>query len=136
MLFSIIGTQKDFTEAGVIAKYWGEKIGSVTHPKYNYHCDALPAGWTEITPAEFARSIFFQYSPKATAWSRTAEGDARMFFMHNDTGFALIGDYHGQSIRIFKFGCQHDFDGVEVGRCLTRYTCKKCGFVETVDSSD
>ena len=56
--------------------------------------------------------------------------------MHNDIGFALIGDYHAKTVRIFKFGCEHSFHSVEVGRCLTRNACKKCGFVETVDSSD
>jgi hypothetical protein len=136
MLFDTVGGQSKVTSQSVIGKYWGGKIESVRHPKYSYGCDALPNGWAEITAAEFAQSIFFRYSPQAIAWSRTAEGDARLFFMHNDTGFALIGDYHAKTMRIFKFGCEHSFDGVEVGRCLTRYTCKKCGFVETVDSSD
>jgi hypothetical protein len=136
MLFDTIGTQPKLTQQAAVKKYWGEAIASVPHPKYSYGCDVYPHGWTEITPAEFAQSMFFRYSPVATGWSRALDGDARLFFMHNDTGFALIGDYHATTVRIFKFGCEHSFDGVEVGRCLTRYTCKKCGFVETVDSSD
>lgn len=32
--------------------------------------------------------------------------------------------------------CQHEFDEVSVGRCLHRWTCKKCGVSQVVDSSD
>ena len=33
--------------------------------------------------------------------------------------------------------CKHTFDaGRNVGRCLTQYTCKKCGAARVVDSSD
>ena len=39
--------------------------------------------------------------------------------------------------RYFKYqACKHEFTGRSVGRCITEYTCKKCGFVQVVDSSD
>lgn len=136
MLFNIVGTVKQLTQDQAIEKYWGGKIESLPHPKYRYGCDAHPIGWAEISQDDFAKSEFFRYEPYATGWSRTAIGDARMFFMPRDCGFALIGDYWGGRISIFKFGCQHDSNEETVGRCLTKYTCKKCGFVETVDSSD
>jgi len=136
MLFYIVGTEKNLSAEQAIEKYWGGEITSSSHPKYGYGCDALPFGWKEISHEEFAKSIFFWYSPFATAWSRTAIGDVRMFFMPQDCGFALIGESHGGKLSIFKFGCQHESIEENVGRCLTKYTCKKCGFVETVDSSD
>lgn len=136
MLFYQISGQRPITEQQAIDKYWGGKIESVNHPKYRYGCDVHPSGWTEITQEEFAQSDFFRYTALATGWSRTLLGDARLFFMHNDTGFAMIGDYWDKKISIFKFGCQHDFKSEEVGRCLTKYTCKKCSFAQTVDSSD
>ncbi len=136
MLFYQINHQREITQQQAISKYWGGEITSTPHPEYRYGCDALPHGWAEITPAEFAQSNFFRYTPLATGWSRTLEGDANLFFMHDDNGFAIIGDYHEKTVRFFKFGCKHDFAGEEVGRCLTKYTCKTCGFVQTVDSSD
>lgn len=136
MLFDAIGTQSRITKDQAIAKFWGSEIESVPHPQYRYGCDVYPHGWTEITQEEFSQSNFFRYAPLATAWSRTLAGDARMFFMHNDSGFALIGNYWDRKISIFKFGCEHQFKSKEVGRCLTKYTCEKCGFVETIDSSD
>ena len=136
MLFNIIGTVNRLTQDQAIEKYWGGKIECLPHPKYRYGCDMHPIGWAEISQDNFAKSDFFRYEPLATAWSRTAIGDARMFFMPRDAGFALIGDYHSGKLSIFKFGCQHDSLEETVGRCLTKYTCKKCGYVETVDSSD
>lgn len=136
MLFDTIGTKPKLTKEAAVEKYWGGKVNSEPHPKYRYGCDAHPTGWAQISEEDFAESMFFRYSPIATGWTRTVLGDARLFFMHNDTGFALIGDYHPKKLSIFKFGCEHKFKGVEVGRCLTRYTCEKCGFVETIDSSD
>jgi hypothetical protein len=136
MLFNHIQGQRELTQQQAITKYWGGEIESVPHPKYRYGCEVHPHGWTEITQEEFAQSNFFRYTPLATGWSRTLAGDAFLYFMHDDTGFALIGDYWEKKVSIFKFGCQHDSTSEEVGRCLTKYTCKKCGFVQTIDSSD
>lgn len=33
-------------------------------------------------------------------------------------------------------GCLHSYDGRNVGRCLTQYTCSKCGDRHDIDSSD
>lgn len=30
----------------------------------------------------------------------------------------------------------HDYEREQVGRCRTRYTCKKCGKVKEIDSGD
>lgn len=126
---------QDFREK-VIKTYWGGEIGCERHPQSGYGCDVLPTGWTEITWEEFAKSRFFAYSPIATGWSRTILGDARMFFMHDDISYALIGEYWAGTVKVFRFGCQHDMASETVGNCLNRCTCKKCGFAETIDSSD
>lgn len=136
MQFYKIEGSRGLTAEQALAKYWGDKIESVPHPKYRYGCDVHPHGWDEITQEEFAQSSFFRYTPLAIMWSRTLLGDARMFFMPQDAGFAIIGDHQSGKLSFFKFGCQHDSMSENVGRCLTKYTCKKCGFVEAVDSSD
>jgi hypothetical protein len=39
--------------------------------------------------------------------------------------------------RYFKYQkCKHEFTSRSVGRCITEYTCRKCGFKNVVDSSD
>ncbi|WP_175878854.1 hypothetical protein [Burkholderia sp. BCC0097] len=116
--------------------YWGGKVGCEPHPKFGYGCDMLPNGWAEITREEFAKSRFFSYTPVATGWLRTTIGDARMFFMHDQISYALIGDYWGGTVKVFRFGCNHAMERKNVGNCMNRYTCTKCGFSETVDSSD
>lgn len=116
--------------------YWGGKIGCERHPTRQCGCDVLPHGWTEITWDKLAKSQFFRYAPIATGWSRTKLGDARLFFMHDQIGYALIGDYHAGTVKVFRFGCEHAMKSETVGNCLHRYTCTKCGFSEVVDSSD
>lgn len=135
ILEQIAGANKEFREK-IIATYWGGSIGTERHPTLQCGCDVLPNGWTEITWKELAQSRFFHHSPIATGWSRTKLGDARMFFMHDAVSFALIGDYWGGAVKVFRFGCKHQMEDKTIGNCLHRYTCKTCGFSEVIDSSD
>jgi hypothetical protein len=63
-------------------------------------------------------------------------------------GFAVLYDYNARdwkakedkpgskSVRYFKWvACEHDFVEKNIGNCLHRYTCKKCGYSYDVDSS-
>ncbi|KWF81269.1 hypothetical protein WL94_28255 [Burkholderia cepacia] len=136
MLLEKIGGADAAFRAQIEEIYWGGKVDFEPHPKYGYGCDVLPRGWAEITWETFAKSRFFWYSPIATGWLRTTIGDARLFFMHNQISFALIGNHHGGTVKVFQFGCEHSMKEERVGNCLHRYTCTKCGFTETVDSSD
>ncbi|KVN30738.1 hypothetical protein WJ63_08140 [Burkholderia pyrrocinia] len=136
MLLDKIGAADATLRTQIESIYWGRKIGSEPHPKYRYGCDTLPNGWTEITWEALAKSRFFFYTPVATGWLRTTIGDARLFFMHNQFSFALIGDYHAGTVKVFQFGCDHDMSNETIGNCLHRYTCTKCGFSEVIDTSD
>ncbi|MGZ7173850.1 hypothetical protein ACXKTX_09475 [Burkholderia gladioli] len=116
--------------------YWGGPVGTEPHPTQHYGCDVLPNGWVEITWEEFAKSNFFAYTPTAMGWIRTTIGDAKLFFMHDQNGYALINDYWAGTVKVFRFGCEHDMKSETIGRSVHRYTCKICGFSEVVDSSD
>ena len=35
-----------------------------------------------------------------------------------------------------KAGCKHNIETTNLGRCYNRYTCTKCGYSYSVDSSD
>lgn len=48
----------------------------------------------------------------------------------------LISTKQYGTVKVFRFGCEHVMDSKNVGNCLNRYTCTKCGFSEVVDSSD
>jgi hypothetical protein len=58
--------------------------------------------------------------------------------IYHDVIFFLEVEY-SKSIftpHLWIIGCIHECTSVSVGRCLTEYTCKKCGFKEVIDSSD
>lgn len=61
--------------------------------------------------------------------------------------YFVIGDFHGpggfavitsrDKVEYYKWiACEHDFVYDYAGRCLTNYTCTKCGHKFQVDSSD
>ncbi|AOJ62447.1 hypothetical protein WJ32_08240 [Burkholderia ubonensis] len=135
LLDKISGADVTF-RAQIETTYWGTSIGTELHPTHRCACDVLPNGWTEITWADLAKSQFFRHSPIASGWLRTKLGDARLLFMHDQIGYALIGDYWAGTVKVFRFGCKHVMESRRVGNCLHRYTCKTCGYSEVVDSSD
>jgi len=117
--------------------------------KYGAYND-FPPGWREISQEEMAQSNFFTYSPVLVEdrqmYPRDENGErefnkgrvsARLFHMHDGTGFGLGSDYWGKKIQWYRFElCNHDYAGTTIGKCLTRYTCKKCNYSEEIDSSD
>lgn len=56
-----------------------------------------------------------------------------------DGGFAVavFRQYREERVEYYEWGaCDHDFEGKNAGRCLTKYTCKKCHKTFEIDSSD
>ena len=115
----------------------------------------------EITVAEFAQSIFFSYDPvfighkqilpnrlKGTGIKALSTLTVTYFVFHNGTGIVLHSDYWQKKIRYFSFAvCEHIFRqptekeiegkiAPRPARCYHVSVCKKCGYVEAVDSSD
>ena len=45
------------------------------------------------------------------------------------------GDPAGKVLEI-EIGCKHDMEVTNLGRCYNKYTCTKCEFTYSVDSSD
>lgn len=114
----------------------------------------LPPNFREITEKEFAQSKFFIYTPDRWEYrqiSRKEDTDLfkwgpeqrscvfsiRIAHFYDGTGVALEHDYWSGKVRYFALGaCDHkDRTQRNVGNCLNEYTCKSCGFVETIDSS-
>lgn len=129
-----------------------EKEFGITH--YNYP----PTNFREISEKEFAQSHFHIYTPIAISFAqiylnpnpnrqRDAVHSVKYFFMHDMTGYAIGADYWDGKVHYYKFGCDHDYrqvsqeecrdrDIVHFGRCYHVSECKKCGFLEAIDSSD
>ena len=118
---------------------------------YNY----APPNWKEIKEEEFTTSHFFTYTPKFSEYRQIIFGDiskgemmsVQMFYFHDGTGVALYPDWREGKVRYFKFAkCDHDSveltqdeckkrDIQHFGMCWHVYECKKCGYIESYDSS-
>lgn len=121
------------------------------------HPNHLPPGWREIAEEEFAKSHFFIYGfeyvdYRSVMWpegehqhkSNVVHG-AKLFYMWDKSGYAIVRDYWGGKIRYFKFGCDHTWgaqftpeeeEKLPRGRCIHNSKCSKCGHIQSVDSSD
>jgi hypothetical protein len=113
----------------------------IIESKEKSNFNELPPNFKEITEQEFAQSKFFTYMPEKTEYRQVningKHTDLRMFWMYDNTGYAIVSNYWDGKVIYYSFAkCEHIFDEKTVGKCLTEYTCKKCGYRETIDSSD
>lgn len=113
-----------------------------------HHNNTPPTGLREVSPEEAQRRGWLLYAPafreyRSVQWTRP---DGKVEWLNlwmewstlND-GVALVrGPGYGNepAVRFFVFGCDHEFETKTVGRCLHESTCKKCGCVQVIDSSD
>lgn len=123
----------------------------ITEAEYGGYNDA-PPNFKEITEKEFAQSHFFTYSPEATNTRQITdfEGETQMlpvtlFFFFDGSGVGMSSNY--KKVRYFKFDlCEHDYEELSYikakelglmhhGMCWHVLKCKKCGFVQSYDSS-
>ena len=55
---------------------------------------------------------------------------------YGGTGYAVTA-YPADAPRFYVIGCEHlEETRKNLGRCYNEYTCKSCGYIRTVDSSD
>lgn len=130
--------------------------------KYN----DFPPNWREITQDEFARSLFFHYTPDFIDFRQMYEKDkdgkraynapytsGKLFFFWNKTGIGIVDTYEDKKynakkiLRFFKFGCEHKYRELSreesakkgrthFGRCYHIEECTTCGHIWEYDSSD
>lgn len=107
-----------------------------------------PPGLVEIDEKEFSSSMFFVYTPTKVEFRQIVPNrlpwkgekyylSIRLFFFHDGNGLGM-SNVHGVRVRYFRFTlCDHkDSEVVKLGNCHHKYTCRKCGYVNEVDSSD
>ena len=110
--------------------------------------NSFPPNMKKVTMKEFVQSKFFHWDAKKSDWRQVTEKHPifnpkggffhlMIFWYYDGTYVAMHDDFWAGTIDYYNGCiCEHDNEAVTIGRCLTRYTCKKCGFVEEVDSSD
>jgi hypothetical protein len=147
--------------AGELSAEYKAKFENVFSKQYN----TAPKGWRKLTEEEFAKSMFFTYSPIALGYDqllRDADGkrfldekgreapamSVKLFLMHDGTGFAMAHDFWGGKVSYYKFGCDHKYH--EYGRdeakekgypftggnCCHNQVCTVCGDFRFYDSGD
>lgn len=120
-----------------------------------------PPNLREITAKEFAQSGFFTWTIIGIEYRQITSEQfnkgnifkpvntivpCHLFFLNSayDSGFIILNDYWGKTIRYFKFAeCVHDYKEItaaEAGKrafnCYHYYRCTICGQQNEVDSSD
>lgn len=124
--------------------------------KQNGGYNEFPPGWREINKRTFAKSDFFTYSAKLIQYRQmlryidgTSSGVAavstHLYWMQDNTGYALVNDYWKGTIKYFAFGCKHQHDdpieelkrrNIQLFDMQHAHFCKKCGWLGVYDSSD
>lgn len=101
---------------------------------------APPAGFKEISAAEFARRFFLHaYNKVEHRWIKLPDvpiiQQVMFYFEYSDDNVAMANCVGGP--RFFEFGCHHELQFARnLGRCYNEYWCPKCGRTFSIDSSD
>jgi hypothetical protein len=87
------------------------------------------------------------YSFKVEIWTGQLKIDGRWAnlmiywvghsqFIGGGFAVAYFHQYQKEEVRYYEWrACEHEFTEKNIGNCLHRYTCKKCGEAYDVDSS-
>lgn len=133
-----------------------KKAYEVKYGGYN----TVPPNFREITYDEFAKSDFFSYSFTTREFRQfkyelnpskpITYVSCWLYYMLLGHGYGFISDFWGQEgkkLRIFKFGCKHQFveltqqeckeqNILHFGRCWYVYKCQLCGIIKSEDNGD
>jgi hypothetical protein len=98
----------------------------------------LPFNWKPMTEDEFAKSGFVngnwsrvefrQMYPKTFDGKRDVGSrmiEARLFWLNDDTGIAIVSDYWKGKVNFYKFGCHHSLKN-EKFSVESQNTCIHC----------
>lgn len=126
------------------------------HEKIYGGFNDFPPHWKRISQKEFAQSKFFSYDPNLTEHRQMYEKGscptgkmtaAVLFFFYDGTGIGMVRDFWKGTVRYYSFAkCEHKFEELSAREAREKghdhygmfchvYECKKCGFVESHDSS-
>jgi len=106
----------------------------------------IPPNVKQLTEKEFAQSRFFNYSPYKVEFRQllgkyNINGiklqNIHIYWFSDGYGIILMSDFWGGKVYYFEcYICNHDFINLENRMCYTKSKCKKCGYIQEIDSSD
>lgn len=114
-----------------------------------------PENMVELTEQEWSQSDYFSFDPVKTEfrqfiWKGLDGKDLfhnfRLYQMHEGHGYAITNEYWLGKVRVFRYGCSHEWQGLNVeqsaelgirhfGNCYHVEKCQKCGHIRQYDSS-
>ena len=115
----------------------------------------IPDNMVELTEAQWAQSDYFSYDPESVETRQFTISDVsgknvfhtfRLYHMHDGHGYAITHEYWQGRVRVFRFGCQHEWHELcenecekrninHFGNCWHVEECVKCNHVRSFDSS-
>ena len=136
-------------------KTWNDPLPSVewiSHTQFVKGGFFRYSGWYMFTRAFGGRDRLANKEDLPPNWKHADERHyARCFIIEDMVGYIMLPDskhkktdFYEQPyvgfigklhIGQFRF-CVHDMKTQNLGKCLNRYTCTKCGFIHTEDSGD
>jgi len=112
----------------------------------------FPPNWHEIDAKAYSRADYFTYGAWLSEYRQMLPPTrdkvmvaARLEFLRDGTGYAVVNDWHEQTIKYFKFGCDHQWGdpteelkkrGIKLAMFDNASYCVKCGHLAIHDSSD
>lgn len=122
-----------------------------TDCEYNEKPDNL----TEMTERQWAQSDWFSLDPERVENRQFSILDTkgrevfhtfRLYHMHDGHGYAITHDYWAGRVRVFRFGCEHEWHELchnecekrninHFGSCWHVQQCSKCNQIRSYDSS-
>jgi hypothetical protein len=102
--------------------------------------NVMPEPWKAITQEEYLKNVntyhAFYYQSVQIVKGENFGLYSQVYILYNHEYGYGYEIRHDDKVRFLRFGCAHEYETKNVGRCLTQYTCKKCGLTQTIDSSD
>lgn len=98
-----------------------------------------------ITPHMQSPAMLFRgniFTPKVISYHKrsglmTLYADGSCYLITKEFDGQRLDTHFGWYPRFFLFKlCDHDEEQTNISNCYNRYTCKKCGYSYTIDSSD
>lgn len=118
--------------------------------KYGGYND-FPPDWKEIAEEEFAKSMFFTYSPDLIQHRQMMKPnevvEATLHFFWDGNGYAIGHDFWKGKVKYYRFAlCEHTYRELSpsearakghshFGNCYHVTECAKCGLIWEYDSS-
>jgi hypothetical protein len=100
----------------------------------------IPQPWKEVEIDEVLRTLMIYDFETDLRQPKELNYSTLRIFWFSGEGYGITQEWdnkRGWFFKAYRFGCEHKKTLTKnLGRCYNEYTCKECGYVWTIDSSD